>query len=123
MEQLGENDVTYISHKLDIAENHVEGLELQWTGGVKRGEASFAKYNEKEHSGRCILLQPLRRDRLKREKRYTIGETETLLTEKKKRWKGNTVKHTQRRYTLYKKEIDNGTICPVDITLKRLTKI
>lgn len=60
---------------------------------------------------------------MKREKRYTIGETETLLTEKKKRWKGNTVKHTQRRYTLYKKEIDNGTICPVDITLKRLTKI
>lgn len=42
---------------MDIAENHVEGLELQWTGGVKRGEASFAKYNEKEHSGRCILLQ------------------------------------------------------------------
>ena len=98
MEQLGENDVTYISHKLDIAENHVEGLELQWTGGVKRGEASFAKYNEKEHSGRCILLQPLRRDRLKREKRYTIGETETLLTEKTKRRKENTVKYTQRRY-------------------------
>lgn len=22
---------------MDIAENHVEGLELQWTGGVKRG--------------------------------------------------------------------------------------
>lgn len=61
------------------------------------------------------------RDRLKREKRYTIGETETLLTEKTKRRKENTVKHTQRRYI--KEEIANGTICPVEITLKRLTKI
>lgn len=33
----------------------------------------------------------MRRDRLKREKRYTIGETETLLTEKTKRWKENTL--------------------------------
>lgn len=66
---------------------------------------------------------------MKREKRYTIGETETLLTEKTKRRKDekterrkeNTVKHTQRRYI--KEEIANGTICPVEITLKRLTKI
>ena len=89
--------------------------------GSQEGLAPFAKYNEKEHSGRCILLQPLRRDRLKREKRYTIGETETLLTEKTKRRKENTVKHTQRRYI--KEEIANGTICPVEITPKRLTKI
>ena len=77
MEQLGENDVTYISHKLDIAENHVEGLELQWTGGVKRGEASFAKYNEKEHSGRCILLQPLRREGLLGKKIHYRGDGRT----------------------------------------------
>lgn len=49
------------------------------------------------------------------------GRRENLLRKKKKRWKGNTVKHTQRRYI--KEEIANGTICPVEITLKRLTKI
>lgn len=56
-------------------------------------------------------------------KNTLLGRWENLPRKKKKRWKGNTVKHTQRRYTLYKKEIANGTICPVDNTLKRLTKI
>lgn len=89
--------MTYISHKLDIAENHVEGLELQWTGGVKRGEASFAKYNEKEHSGRCILLQPLRREGVS-EKRYTIGEMGEPAEEEKEK--------TEREYSkTYAKKI------------------
>lgn len=69
---------------MDIAENHVEGLELQWTGGVKRGEASFAKYNEKEHSGRCILLQPLRREGLLGKKIHYRGDGRTCRGRKRK---------------------------------------
>ena len=41
--------------------------------GSQEGLAPFAKYNEKSFSGRCILLQPCRRERVS-EKRYTIGE-------------------------------------------------
>lgn len=58
------------------------------------------------------------------EKENTLsGRWEKLTGRGKKKWKEITVKHTQRRYISYKKEIANGTICPVDITLKRLTKI
>lgn len=51
------------------------------------------------------------------------GRWENLTRKKKKRRKEITGKHTQRRYILYKKEIANGTNCPVEITLERLTKI
>ena len=91
--------------------------------GSQEGLAPFAKYNEKSFSGRCILLQPLRRERLLGKKNTLLGRWENLPREKTKRQKEITVKHTQRRYISYKKEIANGTICPVEITLERLTKI
>ena len=47
-----------MSHEMGIEEESRLGIHSEMHKGVKRGEASFAKYNEKEHSGRCILLQP-----------------------------------------------------------------
>ena len=87
--------------------------------GVKRGEASFAKYNEEERSGRCILLQPLRREGAS-ERKYTIGEMGEPAEEEKEK----TEREYSKTYTkkIYKEEIANVTNCPVDNTLKRLTK-
>lgn len=113
--------MTYISHKLDIAENHVEGLELQWTGGVKRGLPLLQNITKRALAvvvfcyNHCGEKEYRKRDTLS-------GRWENLPRKKKKRRKENTVKHTQRRYISYKEEIANGTICPVDNTLKRLTK-
>ena len=64
--------------------------------GSQEGLAPFAKYNEKSFSGRCILLQPLRREGAS-EKRYTIGEMGEPAEEEKEKTERNTVKHTQRR--------------------------
>lgn len=89
---------------MDIAENHVEGLELQWTGGVKRGEVSFAKYNEKSFSGRCILLQPLRREGVP-EKRYTIGEMgEPAEEEKEKMEREYSKTYAKKIYIIIRKK-------------------
>lgn len=79
-----------MSHEIGIEEESRLGIHSEMHKGVKRA-TPFCKIFLNALEFRCILLQPLRRDRLKREKRYTIGETETLLTEKTKRRKENTL--------------------------------
>ena len=65
----------------------------------------YNHYGEKEH----------------RKKKYTIGEMGEPAEEEKVK----TERDYSKTYTkkIYKEEIANVTNCPVDITLKRLTKI
>lgn len=59
-----------------------------------------------------------------RKGKYTIGEMgEPTGGEKEKMEREYSKTYAKKIYIIIKKEIANGTICPVDNTLKRLTKI
>lgn len=103
---------------MDIAENHVEGLELQWARGSQEGLAPFAKYNEEERSGRCILLQPLRRGGLSEKEIHYWGDRGTTGREKERMERQYRKTYTKKLYIIGK-----GTFCPVEIMPVRLTRI
>lgn len=56
--------------------------------GSQEGLAPFAKYNEKSFSGRCILLQPLRREGASERKIHYWGDGRTCRGRKRKDGKG-----------------------------------
>ena len=72
--------------------------------GSQEGLAPFAKYNEKSFSGRCILLQPLRREGVS-EKRYTIGEMgEPAEEEKEKMEREYSKTYAKKIYIIIRKK-------------------
>ena len=76
--------MTYISHKLDIAENHVEGLELQWTGGVKRGLPLLQNITRKSIAV-VVFCYNHCGEKDYWERKYTIGETGEPAEEEKEK--------------------------------------
>lgn len=72
-------------------------------GGSQEGLAPFAKYNEKSFSGRCILLQPCRREGLwGKEIRYR-GDGRTYRGEKEKMKREYSKTYAKKIYYIRKK--------------------
>lgn len=60
--------------------------------------------------------------RITGKEKYTIGEMGEP-AEGEERKNGKRIQKNIRKEDIYKEEIANGTICPVEIMLERLTKI
>lgn len=89
---------------MDIAENHVKGLELQWTGGVKRGLPLLQNITKRalavvvfcyNHCGEKDYW----------ERKYTVGETgEPAEEEKEKMEREYSKTYAKKIYIIIRKK-------------------
>lgn len=87
-----------MAHKMCIEDNRGT-LISEMHKGVSRGACPFWQNISKPLVFRCILLQPLRRDRLTRRSQYTTGAIRSTTALENKKAKREYRKNIQERYT------------------------